>query len=52
MGKKVRGYKIKHSIENKNDLFGRPIVYEKINFDQTFPRYLNDNSSLFKQWIL
>ena len=44
--------KIKHSIENKSDLFGRPIVYEKINFDQTFPRYLNDNSSLFKQWIL
>ena len=44
--------KIKDSIENKIDLFNRPVVYEKNNFDETFPDYVVNNKEKFKNWIL
>ena len=44
--------KIKDSIENKIDLFNRPVVYEKNNFDETFPDYVVNNREKFKNWIL
>ena len=44
--------KIKDSIENKIDLFNRPVVYEKNNFDETFPNYVVNNKKKFKNWIL
>ena len=44
--------KIKNSIENKIDLFDRPLVYEKNNFDKTFPDYVFNNKEKFKDWIL
>ena len=44
--------KIRYSIENKIDLFNRPVVYEKNNFDETFPNYVVNNKKKFKNWIL
>ena len=44
--------KIKDSIENKIDLFNRPIDYETQKFDQTFPDYILNNKEKFKSWIL
>jgi len=44
--------KIEDSIKNKKDLFDRPILYEKIIFDKTFPDYVVNNKEKFKDWIL
>ena len=44
--------KIKNSIDNKIDLFDRPLIYEKINFDETFPEYVVKNRAKFNNWIL
>ena len=44
--------KIENSIKNKTDLFDRPILYEKIIFDKTFPDYVVNNKEKFKDWIL
>ena len=44
--------KIEDSIKNKTDLFDRPILYEKIIFDKTFPDYVVNNKEKFKDWIL
>ena len=44
--------KINYSIKNKLDLFDRPIKYQKVDFDETFPEYLYENRMKFKDWIL
>ena len=44
--------KIESAIENKKDIFGRNITYEKINIDKTFPEYILNNQNKFKSWIL
>jgi beta-1,4-mannosyl-glycoprotein beta-1,4-N-acetylglucosaminyltransferase len=44
--------KINYSINNKIDLFGRPINFEKIFFDTSFPDYIIKNKEKFKDWIL
>ena len=44
--------KIERSIENKIDLFNRPISYKKDNIDEMFPKYIIDNKEKFKEWII
>ena len=43
---------IKNKIENKIDLFERGHKYEKVIFDETFPRYLVKNSEKYKSFLL
>lgn len=44
--------KINNAIHQKVDLFDRPINFEKIRFDDTFPEYIYNNKEKFKNWIL
>ena len=44
--------KIVERINNKKDLFDRKISYEKVLIDNTFPEYVFNNKSLFKDWIV
>ena len=44
--------KIVRSIEEKIDLFNRPIAYKKVIIDEIFPKYIIDNKEKFKEWIL
>tara|TARA_B100000989_G_scaffold92477_1_gene66900 strand:+ start:22 stop:807 length:786 start_codon:yes stop_codon:yes gene_type:complete len=44
--------KINNAIHQKIDLFERPINFEKIRFDDTFPEYIYNNKEKFKNWIL
>ena len=44
--------KINNAIHQKIDLFDRPINFEKISFDDTFPEYIYNNKEKFKNWIL
>ena len=44
--------KINFSLENKVDLFDRKIEFEKIVFDETFPKYILNNKEKYKNWIL
>ena len=44
--------KIERSIEEKIDLFNRPISYKKDIIDEIFPKYIIDNKEKFKEWIL
>ena len=44
--------KIVERINNKKDLFDRKINYEKVLIDNTFPEYVFNNKSLFKDWIV
>ena len=43
---------IKNAIDQHIDLFNRPIIYEKVNFDQSFPEYILKNKQKFIEWIL
>ena len=43
---------IKKKIEKKIDLFERGHKYEKVKFDNTFPRYLIENLDKYKTFIL
>ncbi len=43
---------IKKKIDKKIDLFERGHNYEKINLDETFPRYLIENLEKYKTFIL
>ena len=43
---------IKNAIDKNIDLFNRPITYEKVNFDQSFPEYILKNKQKFIEWIL
>ena len=44
--------KINFSLENQVDLFDRKIEFEKIVFDETFPKYILNNKEKYKNWIL
>jgi len=44
--------KITKRIENKQDLFNRDIEYSKIEIDESFPKYIFENKSMFKEWII
>ena len=44
--------KIEERINNKKDLFDRKINYETVLIDNTFPEYVFNNKSLFKDWIV
>ncbi len=44
--------KIEERIKNNQDLFDRNIKYEKIDLDETFPSYIIENKSRFKNWIV
>ena len=43
---------IKKNIIEKRDLFKRGWTYEKVQLDETFPRYINQNKTLLKDWII
>ena len=44
--------KINFSLKNQVDLFDRKIEFEKIVFDETFPKYILNNKEKYKNWIL
>ena len=44
--------RINYSIDNNIDLFNRGFTYKKIDFDESFPKYIFDNKEKFKNWIL
>ena len=44
--------KIAQRIANQEDLFNRKIKYEKIEVDETFPKYIFNNKEMFKEWII
>ena len=43
---------IRKKIKEKKDLFNRGYEYQKIEIDDTFPKYLRDNLSFYKNFIL
>ena len=43
---------IRNKILQKKDLFNRGHVFEKIEIDQTFPKYIIDNKEKYREWIL
>ena len=43
---------IKYKVENKMDLFERGHVYKKIELNSSFPKYILENKSKFKNYIL
>ena len=43
---------IQKKIEERKDLFNRGYIYEKIELDDTFPKYLLDNKNIYKHFIL
>ena len=43
---------IKNKINNKSDLFNRGHTYEKIELDESFPKYILDNKNKFKEYII
>ena len=43
---------IQNKIVNQTDLFGRGHKYFKVDFDDSFPKYLISNESLYNEWIL
>jgi len=43
---------IKKKIDNFEDIFNRNRFYKKIQIDNSFPKYLRDNKSLYKEWII
>tara|TARA_A100001011_G_scaffold379290_1_gene445122 strand:- start:3417 stop:4211 length:795 start_codon:yes stop_codon:yes gene_type:complete len=48
----VNPVKIKEKIQNKKDLFGRNIVYKKVEVDKYCPNYIVKNKDKFKEWII
>tara|TARA_E500000178_G_scaffold234575_1_gene231063 strand:+ start:197 stop:1006 length:810 start_codon:yes stop_codon:yes gene_type:complete len=42
---------INKMITQKKDIIGRNHNYKKVSIDETFPKYLIDNLSNFKEWI-
>ena len=43
---------IEDKIRNKKDLFNREIVLEKVEIDETYPKYIIDNKSKYREWII
>ncbi len=44
--------KIAQRIKNRKDIFDRNIKYEKIEIDESFPKYIVANKEKFKEWII
>ena len=44
--------KISKSINQGLDIFDRDMIYQKIDFDNSFPNYIQNNRKKFKDWIL
>jgi len=44
--------KIEKRIKNKMDIFNRGYKYEKVNIDDTFPKYILDNIDKYQNWII
>ena len=44
--------KIAERIENNQDLFDRNYKYQKIELDESFPKYILDNKKMLKEWII
>ena len=44
--------KIQESINSGTDLIGRDDTYNKINIDNTYPKYLIENMNLYEKWIV
>ena len=42
---------IKDKIDNKSDLFGRDYKYQSVKIDGKFPKYIQNNTDKFKDWI-
>tara|TARA_X000000368_G_scaffold367104_1_gene314237 strand:+ start:288 stop:1109 length:822 start_codon:yes stop_codon:yes gene_type:complete len=49
-------FKNKHIIESKiknlKDIYDREIIYEKIQIDETFPKFFIENLKIYENWIL
>ena len=44
--------KIEERIKNRKDIFDRNLNYERIDLDDTFPKYILENLSKYKDWII
>ena len=44
--------RIKKMIDSRLDLYSRPISYDLVKFDKTFPEYIYNNKDKFKNWIV
>ena len=44
--------KIAERINNRIDIFDRNFKYEKIDIDDTFPKYILENINKYKDWII
>ena len=44
--------KIEEKINNLKDIFDRKINYEKVELNETYPRYILKNIDKFKNWII
>ena len=43
---------IKVKIENFEDLYERGHKYQKVEIDETFPKYIKDNKKIFSEFII
>ena len=48
----VNEEKIAERIKNRTDIFDRNYKYEKVDLDNTFPRYILENISKYQNWII
>ena len=44
--------KIKERIRNRIDIFDRDFKYKSVDLDNTFPKYILENLSKYKNWII
>ena len=42
---------IKNRIDLGQDIIGRNDTFQKIEIDNTFPDYINENKRMYKDWI-
>ena len=43
---------IKKRVDSGLDIFDRPYQYNRIPLNQEFPKYILENKSKFKDWII
>ena len=43
---------IKKKIHEKKDLFDRGHIFEQVKIDKSYPKYLQENKSKYKDWII
>ena len=44
--------KIEERIKNRVDIYERNLKYERIDLDNTFPKYILENLDKYKNWII